>query len=141
MKHSRLETVVRIRRLQERIARGEVLAARRAVTIADDERAAIVSLVEDIASAAPTGGRAFLAHRKLVEGGIGDVFAAGERVDETRRHAHRSLDRWHDAARRLDGVERLDERLTAVAEADEQRRVAIELDDLTVMRHGRGSVR
>ena len=137
MSRSRIESVVRVRRLQERIARGEVALARREVAARAEHRTATIRAVEELAAAAPTAGPAFVAHRRRVDGGTRAVLIATTALVDAAEEVERTLDRWSGARQRLDGVERLDDRLARAEAEASDRRIATEVDDLSVMRWNR----
>lgn len=133
---SRIATVVRIRRLQERIARGEVarghaeVAARAGdVTRADAEAHAW-------AGVRPAHLGAHELHRAVYDVALDDVRAAEHRLDVAHTRAEDAVRAWTEASRRLDGVERLDERQRQAAADEAERAAGKELDDLVVMRWG-----
>lgn len=139
MRSSRIGTVVRIRRLQERVARGAVAGARRAAVESETRRSTTLHRVEALAAAAPEVGRALIAHRRLVDGGVRAVVEAGQAVVAAGDRVENTLDDWAGANRRLDGVQRLAARRTAAAQVELDRRALADIDDLTVTRWRRAS--
>jgi hypothetical protein len=137
----RIDAVVRIRELQSRIAEAEAGRQRREVErrrleadralVALDERSALGREVRDVGS--------LIGHRRVLDGVVVEVntSADGLRVARTDFDAAHAV--WHDAHRKHDAVERLDERLRALDADEETRRVQAELDDLVVVRHGRAA--
>lgn len=122
----RLATVLRIRRVQEQVAAGRLAAAeadRRAAEGALADRRAAVRVprpdrhVVELAWAA--------ADRATTAASVAAATADGERAT------------WSDAARRVKGLERLDERLRDEARLAGHRRQAALLDDLVTTRIGR----
>ena len=136
MNRGRLETVVRIRALQERVARAEV--ERRRAVVADRDRAVrdARDAVDRRAGRAPATAAAFAAQRSMLMVGMGEVEAAGRALEGAHAEVATSLASWTDASRRREGVERLDERVREEQRADDAMRSQAELDDLVVMRHG-----
>jgi flagellar export protein FliJ len=132
-----MDTVVRIRGLQERIARADV--ARDQVLIAERRRyeLAAVSAVDDASNSMPTVAAKFVAHRRMLDGGMRDIALAAGAVAVARRALTSSLASWSIAAQRLEGVERLQERATDSAEAELEHSERAELDDIVIMRWDR----
>lgn len=139
----RIGTVVRIRDLQERLARAEV-ARRQAEARAavERERRSWALLVE----------REATLHGYLEAGGLerrantlGGALHAALRAGSDTVAAHTATDaalaEWTAAARDHDGVERLAERLDEEARTAEDRRAAADLDELVVQRHGARTAR
>lgn len=137
MSGRRLDTVMRVRRIQEQLASAEV--GRNRLALADAERAerAAWRLVADRAATAPTTTTrrdALLAERAKLAVGIAVAHRLGDSTAAAHHHVDLAIDDWRRAAQRLDGIERLSERLTAAERAEEERREIVELDDLVVMR-------
>ena len=144
MSSRRIATVVRIRELQERLARAEVARCQAAArTAAEYERASWELLAErdrTLRGRLATGGLA--ARVAVLDGGRTTALRAGGRTAAAHVATGHALDGWKVAARDHDGVERLAERLADQAREDEQRRAAADLDELVVQRHAtRGSSR
>jgi hypothetical protein len=134
VKQDRLATVVRIRALQERIARAAVARDRMAVAEREQREQHALTSVDTRATQAPREARAFVAHRSMLHGGVREVAVARAAVDAARADLAGTFDTWSDAAQRLEGIERLDERVSMATEAETQRREGVELDDIVVMR-------
>ncbi|MFT7502916.1 MAG: flagellar export protein FliJ [Gammaproteobacteria bacterium] len=132
-----MDTVVRIRGLQERIARADV--ARDQVLIAERRRyeSAAVSAVDDASNSTPTGAAKFVAHRRMLDGGMRDISLAAAAVVVAHNALTSSLASWSIAAQRLEGVERLQERATDSAEAELEHSERAELDDIVIMQWDR----
>ena len=139
----RLAAVLRIRQIQERGARGQ-LAVRRgeqrlaeeaeARTWADlDRRGAAKLRAPDVGAGAPA------------LGGDHAVTEAGRLAAETQRGATAAasgrttvaLEAWTIAARRVEGMQRLADRVAAHDADERQRAAANEIDDLVLGRFGR----
>lgn len=136
MNGRRIDTVLKVRELHERLARTEVARRHRDL---DDRRRAEASAhqaVEARAGQATSDPRTFLAHRLMLRAGVAEIATARIGVADANDHVVTAISSWHVAARRLDGIERLAVRVRAEIEADAQRAAANELDDLVVMRHG-----
>ena len=122
----RLATVLRVRRVQEQVAAGRLAAA-------ETERRAAEGALADrrLAVRVPRTDRHVVelswaaVDRAVVTASVAAATAIGERAT------------WSDAARRVKGLERLDDRLRTEARHDELRRQAGVLDDLVTTRVGR----
>ena len=134
MTRARIDTVVRVRRLQERVAQALVHRERREVAEREQREAHTEARLGDLAAAPPRAAERLRDHRSRVEGGVREYLQAGLDVEAARVRLDDSLADWTVTARRRDGVERLDERMRVAATLDEQRRAATELDDLVVTR-------
>lgn len=135
----RLDTVLRIRSLQERLAKGEVMARRQEQQRCEAEAAAARSLVSEraVPAALTVSAANFRAHRSMLGAGTAQADRARAIAIGAREEVAVAVESWTLASQRLDGVERLDERATAEATAEQQRVEGVELDDLVVMRWGR----
>lgn len=136
MNGRRIDTVLRVRELHERLARTEVVRRRGDL---DDRRrteASARQAVETRARHVTSDPRTLLAQRMMLRAGVAEIATARISVAAASDHVVAAMSSWHDAARRLDGIERLAVRVRAEIEADAQRAAANELDDLVVMRHG-----
>ncbi|HWL43433.1 MAG TPA: hypothetical protein VNQ73_10855 [Ilumatobacter sp.] len=133
----RIDTVVRIRELQERLARAEVARCQAAArAAADHERDSWTRLAERdqaLRSRFPAGGLSY--RSATLAGGVTTALRAGVRTASATLATSEALGRWTIAARDHDGVERLAERLATEAREHEQRRDAANLDELVVQRH------
>lgn len=139
MSTRRIETVVRVRRLQEQLASAEVARTRHAALTAEEAEQAAWQLVAERAETAdrrPTrrGIAAVLAERDKLEGGIAHARRHGDRTATAHHHLDLALTDWRGAMQRLDGIERLNDRLVATERAEQTRKEMVELDDLVVMR-------
>ena len=133
-RRDRLGSVLRIRRLQEEAQRGRLLLAQAEVTSAGAVVARRQEAYAGLApqSDAPAG--AYLAersHRTARAAAIlvaqGEQQAAGERA-VVAKHA------WTDAAREVDGVERLVERARVALVAEQQKAEQEQLDEVSLAR-------
>lgn len=141
MSANRMSSVLRIRKLQERRARGELAMSRRDHRAAEAaERRTWTMLDARLAAAAfgnAGGGVSLRADRAVVEAG---VLGAARQHGETAEAAAKvvvAMDGWTIAARRVEGLERLSERLDDAAKAEADRLAANEIDDLVLARFGR----
>jgi hypothetical protein len=141
---TRLGSVLRIRKLQERQARGELAVARmghRSALIAEQRTWAMLDQRTRAASGAgatgPAGPTGLLGVRAVVE--VGTRAAATQHVTTEQRAGEVvvSLDHWTVAARRVEGLERLAARIDAAEREEAQRKVANEIDDLVLARFNR----
>jgi flagellar export protein FliJ len=137
MTRRRIDTLRRIRELQERQARVALAAERgelrRVWAREAAERAGADALrVAGGASVGVVQGTHDAVERALAALAVRhlECEAASERVARCERA-------WSDAARRAEMIERLAERQAAEARADEDRRAREELDEIVVTRHGR----
>jgi flagellar biosynthesis chaperone FliJ len=133
----RVDTVLRVRRLQERLATVEVARRRAELAAADRRTAAAWAAVSERSDARPRSVGALVVHRSVLADGVDraqrlDGLAAQARADVTD-----AVSAWEHAARRRDGIERLDERLQEVARVDGERRAIHDLDELVVTRWSR----
>jgi hypothetical protein len=131
----RLDTVVRIRALQERLAKGEVMARRLEQQRCEDDASRAHQLVSDRARppAAPTSAHRFLASRSMLGAGMATADRARRAADDARCEFDAAVESWTRASQRLEGVERLDERSIEAAAAELE---GLELDDHVVMTWG-----
>ncbi len=134
MSGRRLDAVVRVRTLREQLARGEVSRRRAELTARQQLEAEAWAAIRETDRSDRVEARMFLGRRAMLAAGAREADAAGAATGAARHELHHASDHWQQTARRLDGIERLVERVTAEAAADEQRRDANELDDLVVMR-------
>jgi hypothetical protein len=138
----RIDTVVRVRRIQEQLASAEVARTRMELVRTETAECEARALVGDRA-AAPTASPAdvtsLLAWRTKLDGGMHEVDRRGEATAHAVHHADLAVVDWRQAMQRLDGIERLSDRVVAEERAEEERKAGIELDDLVVMRWERAS--
>jgi hypothetical protein len=130
----RIAAVLRIRRLQERRERAEVAGRRREHRGAQEAETTAWRAVSSRPFPTAISGASIAGHRAVLEGGIG---VARRRNEATGLAAHAvevQVATWSVAARRVEGLERLDERLRAAEQADLERREAIEVEDLVLAR-------
>lgn len=136
----RLESVLRVRRVEQDRARGVVLAATAAVNKQLDVLAAADAAYTDSLTAYETASTAdFLkvqSHRSALASAVlvrrQDVAAADEQVAVARAA-------WSQAAARVGALERLDERQRAEHQVRAMRDQELVVDDLVVARFGRSS--
>lgn len=139
---NRMSSVLRIRKLQERRARGELAMSRRDYRAAETAERRTWTLLDARLAAAVSAGLgdgavSLRADRAVVDAGVlgaarqhGVTVAAAAQVEV-------AMEGWTIAARRVEGLERLSERLDAAAKAEADRLAANEIDDLVLARFGR----
>lgn len=137
MNPKRLAAVLRVRELQERGARGEMARRSQAhrIALAAEEHtwAQLHQLSTERGDAA----------RLRVMTAVRDAgMLAAERQHDTTAAADEALTgaraEWTIAARRVEALERLGERLREAEQAEDDRRQILEVDDLVLARRGRG---
>jgi flagellar export protein FliJ len=131
----RLESVLRVRLLQERVAMQQLAEARRALHNAQSESARARRSLED--EAAPVGrltiGAFEWSHEQSTR--LADASRARAEAAEAAAEAARQADAvWGTAKRRTATLERLDERHLALWRRELDRSEAAELDDLATKR-------
>ena len=136
----RAEKVLRIRRLQEDMARSGVAAARRseaaaqAMVDASQQRYAQLSVAQVAQSSA-----AFLLAREQAGHRAGAVTVARQRRNEAGEATAAALGTWRDANAKVQGLERLDERRRAEHHVDVRRDEDAQADEITTARARRTS--
>ena len=136
----RAEKVLRIRRLQEDIARSGVAAARRseaaaqAMVDASQQRYAELSVAQ-----VPQSSAAFLLSREQAGHRAGAVTVARQRRNEAGEATAAALGTWRDANAKVQGLERLDERRRAEHHIDVRRDEDAQADEITTARVRRTS--
>ena len=134
----RLESVLRVRRVEEDRAVAALAAARRQLEAAERTLQSTLDRYSVVPSASGALPLADLlrsrAHQELVAASVvhaGTERLRAEAVVETQRAA------WSAAAQRVAALERLDERRRAEHALEAQRQETIEVDDMVVARAGR----
>jgi hypothetical protein len=135
----RIDTVVRIRRLQEQLASGELARSRQALDLAVLAERDAWQLVADRSGAPAETPDALRATRAKLDGGVTHATRLGDDKVQAIHHADVAMHDWRDAMQRLDGIERLSDKLTEQDRAEDERKSGVELDDLVVMRWERAS--
>lgn len=126
VRRNRLDSVLKVRRVQEQQAAGRLAAAEAASRQA---RETLVARQADIAAPWPD--------RALVELAWAAADRAGAVADARHAEAGEKRADWSVAARRVKALERLDARRRAAADAEERRRQAATLDDIVNGRSAR----
>ncbi|MGH9133244.1 MAG: hypothetical protein ACRDZZ_04850 [Ilumatobacteraceae bacterium] len=144
MNAARLAAILRVRRLQERQARGHLAAGRHVHAAAARAEHDVRQLVR--ARAGESSGElmpapSLFTGRAVIEAGL---LAASHRRADTELAAVEVVtltDAWSITARRVDGLERMDERLREVERIELDRVERAEVDDLVSARHPLGGSR
>lgn len=137
MNRARLQAVLRVRSLQERGARGELARRSQEHQRAAEAEERTWQLLQQLAPSpdSPVGDlQALQAVRSA--GTLAAVRQHGE-TDEARERTVVARDEWTVAARRVEALDRLGERLLEAEEAEEERKQILEVDDLVLARRGR----
>ncbi len=134
MNRARLDTVLRIRSLQERLARGEIEHERAVAARCDHAVSLAQSAVDARVERTPTSPAAFVAQREMLDVGTQQIGVAAATSAQAQLELSRAVIDWTLTRRRLEGVERLDERLAREAVAENAAREQLELDDIIVTR-------
>jgi flagellar FliJ protein len=136
----RLESVLRVRRVQEDVARGDLARANTAVTAAAAALdAARHRLARTTSDPAPADAPEWQARRALLLGRAEEISARGadlEAATEARADRQRAL---AEARTRVRALERLDERRRAEHAVESARDESRTMDDLVTARWGRSS--
>ena len=140
---SRLGSLLRVRRLQEDVARARLIAE----TSAEQEARSLLVAAEERYAGAGAGAavqetREFLAERRHREALAGSVRAAGREVESAAESTGIARQGWSEAAMRVAALDRLEERFTEAARlerlAAEQRTAEEASAALRQSRAGRG---
>lgn len=138
----RLAAVLRVRQIQERSARGQLAVRRRELRLAEiaerrtwtdlDERAAAS------AGAATTGSASMIGGRLVIDAGLRAAGTQRTVTESAGTEVSGAMAHWTIAARRVEGMERLADRVATNEEEERQRLANNEIDDLVLARFGRG---
>lgn len=144
MNATRVTSILRVRRLQERQARGHLAVGHHTHAIAtreEHETREHVRARADRRSPEPAAVPALLTDRVVIESGL---LAASSRRADTQRAAvdvATLTDAWSVTARRVDALERMDERIRESDRIELDRVERAEIDDLVSARHPRDAAR
>ena len=136
MNRTRVETVLRVRELQERLARQEVVRERHALARreqAENEARQLVARHAE-STVGPMAGSRLLDRRHMLSSGVVRTQRLSAAVVDASHDVDRAMSSWQERAERLDGIERLAER---VAEHDREESARAEnalIDDLVIAR-------
>jgi flagellar export protein FliJ len=140
----RLDSVLRVRRIEEdRAAVALAVAQAQAAAEARRQHAAETAYTA-IAHKDAEGARAvatYLAQRSLADSAAASLIIARHRAAVAHDDVEARRNDWTDAAGRVTGLERLDERGREVHADDLEREEAAHVDDLVTSRHNRGDDR
>jgi predicted NBD/HSP70 family sugar kinase len=144
MNAARVASILRVRRLQERQARGHLAAGHHVHAVAarnEHETREHVRACADRHSTQPAALPALLADREVIVSGL--LAASGRRADTTRAAVEVATltDAWTVTARRVDALERMDERIREIDRIELDRVERAEVDDLVSARHPREATR
>lgn len=131
----RLEVVLRVRRIEEERAMGELLLANRALADADAELERRLDHYREVAQ--PTGSlphAEYLKVRSLQDVAAAGVVAAGAARLMAEAEADRKRDLWAAAATKVRALERLDERRRDEHAAEVLHQETIVLDEVATSR-------
>lgn len=136
----RAEKVLRIRRLQEDMARAAVADARRAEVAAQATVDASQQRYAELATAhSAQSSAAFLMAREQAGHRASAVTIARERRHEAGQVTTSALGTWHDANSKVQGLERLDERRRTEHHIEVRRDEDAQADEIVVARARRSS--
>ncbi|MFZ4720535.1 MAG: hypothetical protein ACOYMR_13985 [Ilumatobacteraceae bacterium] len=139
MSERRVESLLRIRSLQERVARGAVARARYRASAASAAEQQIWASLQDASTdvAGTQEGAMFLAAQHNIQAGLSLARLrrshAERRADELRSEMHA----WEATAQRLEATERLSAREAEATAAMDLRRANHEMDEVAGVRHTR----
>ena len=136
MSGDRIATVVRVRRLQERLARAEVGRSRAELAARVEHEAVLWSAVADRAATTPGAltPDVLRSRRAMLAGGVAGARRAGLGVTVAQTAVDGAMERWSAAAQRREGIERLADRAAEARQAEQARLDNLELDDLVIAR-------
>jgi flagellar FliJ protein len=136
----RLEAVLRVRRLQEDVARAALAEATTAVAAAEAEQARARSWLDDLRAQPPPAGAAAWEAARCVQLAAADELAArGTDVDAARAEQRARQAALAEARTRVRALERLDERRRAEHALEVARQDERAVDDLVTSRYRRRS--
>jgi flagellar biosynthesis chaperone FliJ len=125
---------MRVRRLQEQLAVGEVARRRQALAEVERTEREAWDALDRRADAAVESAASLRTHRTMVAGGIAHATELGASARTSSDHLDQATQAWRLALQRLDGIERLTQRILRDEQAAGERAAIVELDDLVVMR-------
>lgn len=134
----RLEPVLRVRRIEEDVARGALAAAQVQLAEADAWLAATSSRYEGRATpGGPAPATSWLAGRAAVDLAAASVLAAGSRRAEATQQLDQQREALGQARQKVSALERLDERHRDEHAVAARRDEDATVDDLVTSRHAR----
>lgn len=139
MNRKRIETVLRVRELQEQLARQEVIRARTFLSERErDEQVARADVDLRADAQGATTGSALADRRHMLGSGVVHASRLAERTNAAAEEVEGAMVVWRADAQRLDGIERLAERALDEERVEAGRQEAALVDDLVIARWGRG---
>ncbi|MEX2290989.1 MAG: flagellar FliJ family protein [Mycobacteriales bacterium] len=136
--HFRLEPVLRVRRMQEEAARGQLLAANAAIRTQEQQLTEQTAAYEKCLIPSGIQPRAdFLFEQSTRSAFAAAVIEQRGRVRRAHEDATRARTAWSETASRVGALERLDERQRSEHQAQTQKEDELTTDELVVSRHGR----
>lgn len=131
----RLDSVLRVRRIQEERARAELLSANQGVVAAQRHLGQRIAHLEELPKSAKIASTpAFLANQARLASIASSISMARAAREVAEHAADERRVAWHVTARRVEGLERLDERDRTEHALEAQRAADQEVDDLVVSR-------
>jgi len=131
MSRDRLSSVLRIRTIQERSARGELAMQRIHHRQAETAEWTTWTMLDG--RAMPTASflpaLVVLGQRALVSASMGAAAVQHDATASALQQVHAAMDVWTIATRRVEGLERLADRLDSAENQESVRRAANEIDD------------
>lgn len=138
----RLDTVLRVRKVEEDRAIAVLAAASRALVEAEATLQRRLDRYGDVpAPSGPLPVAELLKVRARQDGVAAAVVFAGTERLRAEATVELRRDEWSAAARRVAALERLDQRRREEHSVEAQRQEALEVDDMVVGRHGRSDAR
>ena len=131
----RLESVLRVRRLQEDVARGALAEATAAVTVAETNVTSALAWLERLRTQpVPSGPGAWESHRRVQLAAADELAARGAELDLALAERRARQAALAEARTRVRALERLDERRRAEHELEAARQDERVVDDLVTAR-------
>ncbi|HEX4776256.1 MAG TPA: flagellar export protein FliJ [Acidimicrobiia bacterium] len=131
----RLDSVLRVRRIQEERARAELLSANQAVAAAQTHLQQRIAHLEELPKSAKVASTpAFLANQARLASIASSISMARAAREVAAHAADEKRVAWQVTAQRVEGLERLDERDRDEHALETQRAADQEVDDLVVSR-------
>ena len=139
----RLAAVLRIRQIQERSARGKLAVERRRHRLAEDAEEQTWTQLDDRAAqsvgttVSSVGPQSLVGGRLITDAALRAADRQHAETEQAAADVTAAMDHWTIAARRVEGMERLADRVATAEDEERQRVAANEIDDLVLARFGR----
>jgi len=139
----RLAAVLRIRQIQERSARGKLAVERRRHRLAEDAEEQTWTQLDDRAAqsvgttVSSVGPQSLVGGRLITDAALRAADRQHAETEQAAADVTAAMDDWTIAARRVEGMERLADRVATAEDEERQRVAANEIDDLVLARFGR----